>query len=141
MLTLQSLWDNHPYPNWPCDQTLFENQCAIRMTVALNGAGLSTANFRGAKCYTSLGHSPRHILRAQELADWLATLPVSVGTVQKYREKVTSADFLGKRGIVFIQDGWPHGGDHIDLWNGTSLKGGTPDYFERGRQIWFWELP
>lgn len=54
---------------------------------------------------------------------------------------MTYEDFLDKRGIVFIQNGWG-GTDHIDLWNGTScvMKGGSRDYFSRGRAVWFWEL-
>lgn len=140
LLTTQKLWDNHPYPDSPCDQSLFQNQCAIRMGVALNAAGLSTASFPGAKCYANLKHSPKHVLRAQQLADWLVTQTISVGTVKKYGNKMTSADFLGKKGIVFIRDGWG-ATDHIDVWNGSALKGGTPDYFARGKEIWFWELP
>ncbi len=30
--------------------------------------------------------------------------------------------------------------DHIDLWNGLSLKAGTPDYLSYGVEIWFWNL-
>lgn len=138
-ITMQRIWDKHPYPDWPCDKKIFENQCAIRMGVALNGAGLSTATFPGVKCYPNLKHSPKHILRAQELANWLATQTVGVGTVKKYLKKVTSADFKGKKGIVFIKDGWG-ATDHIDVWDGFRLKGGTPDYFARGKEVWFWEL-
>jgi hypothetical protein len=134
------IWDSHPYPDFPCDATLFQNQCAIRMGVALNGAGLSTAPFLGAKCYPNLKHSPKHTLRAQELANWLVTQTAAVGTVQKYKTKMTSAEFWGKTGIVFIQDGWG-ATDHIDIWDGTALKGGSPEYFARGKQVWFWALP
>jgi hypothetical protein len=137
-LTTKQLWDAHPYPASPCDTTYFVNQCAIRMSVALRGAGADLGSFVGAKCYPSLAHSPRHALRAQELADWLATQTVLVGTVQKHKA-VTHADFVGKKGIVFIKDGWGPT-DHIDVWDGEALKGGSPDYFARGKAVWFWEL-
>src|SRR5262245_52910975 len=138
MLTAQRLWDNHPYPNSPCDTAHFPNQCAIRMGVALEGAGVNLSSFPGAKCYRNFNHTPRHVLRAQELANWLASQTGLVGTVKKFKN-VTSADFIGKKGIVFIMDGWGST-DHIDVWNGIDLRGGTPGYFARGQQVWFWEL-
>ena len=138
-LTVKSLWDAHPYPASPCDTTLFVNQCAIRMSVALRGAGADLGSFPGAKCYPNLKHKPRHVLRAQELANWLAGQIALVGAVEKHG-KVSTTDFVGRRGIVFIQDGWGPT-DHIDVWDGSAMKGGNPDYFSRGKAVWFWELP
>jgi hypothetical protein len=137
-LTTQKLWDNHPYPGDPCDKATFTNQCAIRMGVALAGAGLSLGTFRGAKCW--LRHTPRHILRAQELANWLVGQTTAVGTVTKYKTKVSNVDFAGKKGIVFIKDGWG-ATDHIDVWDGTNMKAGSTGYFALGKEVWFWELP
>jgi len=136
-VTASHIWNNHPYPNSPCDTNLFHNQCAIRMGVALVASGVNLATFRGAKCW--LRHSPRHILRAQELANWMVTQTTTFGTVKKYKKGVTHVDFVGKKGIVFVQDGWG-AMDHIDIWNGMQLKGGSPSYFALGKQIWFWEL-
>lgn len=141
MATLEftKLWDNHPgRAANPCDTTYFPNQCAIRMGIALQGAGANLGSFRGAVCYPSLKHGPRHVLRAQELANWLKTQTSLVGTAATHKN-VTSGDFIGKRGLVFIRDGWGPT-DHIDVWDGTSLKGGTPDYFALGKEVWFWEL-
>jgi hypothetical protein len=135
-VTYLQIWDSHPYPDSPCDTTLFPNQCAIRMGVALAGAGVNLTSFRGAKCWVQ--HSPRHILRAQQLADWIATQTVTFGVVKKYT-RVTSADFADKTGLVFIKDGWG-ATDHIDVWDGHDLKGGSPDYFALGKQVWFWAL-
>lgn len=135
-LSTQQLWNSHPYPNSPCDAGLFPNQCAIRMGVALKGAGANLSSFVGAKCWK--GHMPGHVLRAQELANWLCTQVLLVGTVKKYKG-VTSANFTGKKGIVFIKDGWGPT-DHVDVWNGAQMKGGSPDYFARGKEVWFWEL-
>lgn len=47
--------------------------------------------------------------------------------------------FKNAKGIIFIKDGWG-ATDHIDVWNGMSLKGGTVDYLGYGLEIWFWPL-
>jgi hypothetical protein len=125
-LTATDVWNNHPYPDSPCDTNLFRNQCAIRMGVALAACGVNLRSFQGAKCWVN--HSPRHILRAQELANWMLTQRTTFGTVKKHRRGVTFADFAGKRGIVFIQNGWGPT-DHIDIWDGSRMKGGDPSYF------------
>ena len=138
-LKWKTVWDNHPYPVSPCDTGLFGNQCAIRMGVALAKSGVNLASFTGARCWSNLKHSPKHILRAQELADWLAKQKAIVGKASK-RKKVTSADYIGKTGIVFFKDGWASGGDHIDVWDGHALKAGRPEYFALGKEIWFWAL-
>jgi hypothetical protein len=129
------VWTSHPAPARPCDPS-FENQCAIRMGVALRGAGVDLSGFPGVYCWQ--GHEPRHVLRAEELAKWLATREDLVGEVAKSAH-ATSGDYAGRPGIVFIKDGWPSGGDHIDIWDGENLRGGQLDWFERG-EIWFWDL-
>lgn len=136
-VTYLQIWNNHPYPDSPCDDPQFTNQCAIRMGVALRGAGVNLATFHGAKCWSQ--HTPRHILRAQELATWMKTQSDIFGQVNVYKNGATSAEFTGKTGVVFIQDGWGPT-DHIDVWNGSQMKGGSPSYFARGKQVWFWEL-
>ncbi|WP_411751996.1 type VI secretion system amidase effector protein Tae4 [Serratia sp. (in: enterobacteria)] len=138
-LSFTQLWNNHPYPDSPCDST-FINQCAIRMGVALEKSGINIHTFHGAKCYQNFKHSPRHILRAQELANWLLSRQDLVGKVAK-KKKVSQNDYIGKKGIVFIKDGWGST-DHIDVWDGSKMlmKGGSPDYFTLGTEVWFWEL-
>lgn len=132
-----TLWSNHPYPATPCDTALFPNQCAIRMGVALSLSGVSMLSFAGVKCWSQ--HKPRHILRAQQLADWMLTQTETFGRAQIFRKKVSPSDFAGKKGIVFIQNGWG-ATDHIDVWDGTAMKGGDPGYFGMGAQVWFWQL-
>ena len=66
-LSFQKLWDAHPGGEvYPCDESLFRNQCAIRMGIALSGAGVDLRNFGGARCYPGLKHQPKHTLRAQD---------------------------------------------------------------------------
>ena len=50
------------------------------------------------------------------------------GKASIYKTKVTSTDFAGKTGIVFIKDGWGPT-DHIDVWDGFRLKADSAVYF------------
>lgn len=134
MVTFNKLWTNHPgRSSRPCN---FENQCAIRMGVALQKSNVNLNTFSGAKCWH--GHTPKHILRAQELANWMDKNTAFFG-IKKVYKGVTSADFKGKKGIVFIKDGWG-ATDHIDVWDGSIMKGGSSDYFSKGKEVWFWNL-
>jgi hypothetical protein len=101
----RKIWDAHPYPASPCDRVAFTNQCAIRMSVALAGAGVDLSSFRGARCYPGMGHGGSHILRAQELADWIARQHATFGMAGK-RKNVTADDYARKPGLVFVQNGW-----------------------------------
>lgn len=142
-ILFKPLWDNHPGRDVkPCDGAAFPNQCAIRMGVALEKSHVNTSSFDTMypkrRCYPGVHHSPRHILAAQELANWLETQVPLVGKPEK-RKNVNSGDYSGKKGIVFIQNGWGPT-DHIDLWNGIAMRAGGAEYFAIGEAIWFWEL-
>lgn len=109
------------------------------MGIALADAGLDLSSFDGVRCWS--GHSPGHILRAEELAIWLASQS-EVGRFVRYSHRKSAADFQGRRGIIFIKDGWG-AGDHIDPWDGIHTKkmlAGEPSWIAKGRQIWFWSL-
>ena len=49
---------------------------------------------------------------------------------------MTSNEFAGKRGVIFIMDGWA-ATDHIDVWDGSLMKAGDASYISRGKQVWF----
>lgn len=143
VVKFDTLWRNHPYPNSPCDRALFTNQCAIRMGVALEKSGVDTSGFDRKypqrRCYPGLNHSPKHILAAQELANWIDASDNNLfGNKAVYTSDATEA-LKGKKGIVFVMNGWGPT-DHIDLWDGETMKGGSADYLTRGDQIWFWEI-
>ena len=140
MLNFSLLWLAHPYPAYPCDLHLYPNQCAARMGVALRAAGVDLKTFAGVQCRKTLGHHPQHIMRAQELADWLIKQTQLVGIAEKHHA-TTAKDFRGRKGIVFICNGWGNT-DHIDVWDGVvfEMKGGRSEYFTRGERVWFWEL-
>ncbi len=115
----------HPPPG-------FDNQCAIRLSVALHAAGVPMESFRGAYV---LIKSQRAAVRAEELAAWLKlqALPGVASaenvTGEKWQEKIK-----GRTGIVFFANYWARPGetkhptgDHIDLWNGNRLTISSPE--------------
>jgi len=138
-----TLWANHPTNQgdlFPCSNggaSNFDNQCAIRLGIALEKSGVSLKSFRGERCW--FGHG--HVLRAQELADWLRHGTVAVG-VPEIARNTTYASYSTRAGIVFFRNFWGSGnqGDHIDLWNGSSMPGPGDhhSYFKRSEEVWFW---
>ena len=136
-----------------CDRTAFKNQCAIHMGVALEKSGVNLGSFQGARCYGNFKPphiAGQHILRAQELADWLRKQTILVGKV-KISKPVPMDAYRGKRGIVFFQNVTGlEGIDHIDIWDGTGstpvLKNGCKignryeNWVTMCEQIWFWDL-
>lgn len=140
-----SLWKNHPGKSvFPCNTGVHQNQCAIRMSVALAKSKVDLISFGGAVCWERHSDGFEHILRAQELADWIDKRPQIFGhkkvfTRKKY-PKLHHSDFWKMKGIVFIQNGWGPT-DHIDIWNASEMKGGDPSYFDGNFDaIWFWQL-
>jgi len=156
MSVFNKLWDNHPtvesmFDDVPCKldgKKAFENQCAIRMGVSLEKSGIDTTTFKGVRCWHK--HKPAHILRAEELAEWLN------GNFSPFKKTYTFegvngfSQIVGKKGIVFFKDyyGDNNQGDHIDLWNGSRLTRYSSWFefaFRDGRHyekatIWFWSL-
>jgi hypothetical protein len=112
------------------------------MGVALEKSGIDTSSFDALypnrRCYPGFNHSPRHILAAQELANWIKSKKFIFGEVSVYKN-VTSKNFQGQKGIIFIKNGWG-ATDHIDVWNGILLKRDFPSYFSLGKEVCFWEL-
>ena len=136
------LWAHHPGDEFPCDKKAFPNQCAIRMGVALEKSGVNTSAFDrmypNRRCYSGFKHTLRHILAAQELANWMKSEKKIFGEVVNVDKSQLDKALKGKKGIVFIKDGWGPV-DHIDVWNGSEMRGGETNYFSVGKEIWFWE--
>lgn len=118
---------SHPYvdPKTGEDPPGFDNQCAIKLSVALQATGVDLASFKGAQVQVAAGKAA---IRAEELAVWLKAQHFDGmhGAVD-----ITGADWQDKikdkHGIVAFKDYWTRPGektptgDHIDLWNGKSL--------------------
>jgi hypothetical protein len=104
----------------------FENQCAIKVSVALASAGVRLTSFRGASVTV---HGDKMALRAEELANWLKK--EKIPGIPSAPASIAGADWQskikGRTGIVFFADYWLRpgekspSGDHIDLWNGSRL--------------------
>ena len=153
MVGFSKLWQSYPTDKSPCTKNgspNFTNQCAIRMGVCLEAAGVKTEKLSVTRCW----YHPKadgHILRAEELAKVLSSVP-GVGQVEKYAKGPDGFRAIENRtGIVMFQNYWGPGsqGDHIDLWNKNML---TRDLRLRGRYqpgdggscekatIWFWRV-
>ena len=147
-ISFSELRNNHPSNNgddYPCynKQTHienFDNQCAIRMSVALERSGFKFGSYHGVKCW--FGCEETHVLRVEELALFLEA---RLGKPKSFHhidfegfKKATK----GASGIIAFYDFWGPGmqSDHIDLFDNYELKNGFDDYFERSRKVLFWEL-
>jgi hypothetical protein len=154
MVAFMTLWNSYPADQYPCSKNnvpQFENQCAIRLGVCFQTAGVSTDHWPVARCW----HHPRkdgHTIRAEDLARFFGGGTVAgLGQTEKYDGKVAFPKILTRTGVVFIKDWWGPGmtGDHIDLWNSNTMKTGiTVPYsyrpgdgwrYEDGK-IWFWQV-
>ncbi len=146
-----TLWGNHPMnkekDDSPCKNksgtAAFANQCAIRMGVCFKRSAVDLSSFKKVRCWFH-DKSEEHILRAEELANWMKTQKTQFGEVdiKKKSDNISDADYKGKTGIAFFMNFWGPGnsGDHIDLWNKDKMAKGSPDYFSLSQEVWFWEL-
>lgn len=135
-----NLWASYPKTQNPCNGP-WSNQCAIRMSIALNAEGsvkVSKGTYSEPKC----AHG--HARGAESLANWLWARHLGRPKIYKDGAKAKRA-LQSKQGLIFFKDCFTRAGqrrrvgDHIDLW----LKGltkGFSDPANRSSQIWFWEL-
>lgn len=147
-------WRNHPALQSPpviepCTtngKSNHDNQCAIRLGVSMTASGVSLASYRGVFCWSS--HGRIHPLRVEQLKLWLNSNDASfvpyaeVSKRDKRGHQKSFNAYSGHRGIVACLNFWGRGnqGDHIDLWDGSTMAHGGTDYFERSEEIWFWEM-
>jgi len=149
MLDFQQLWDNYPQEWHPCKNLAtgvpnFENQCAIRMGVALSRCGFKFNDFNGDFCWFH-PESDAHILRVEELLRYLKKkLPKEILTIATKKHDPISYEICeGRHGIIVFRNFWGRGnqGDHIDLINDEcELKSGDEEYFERSEQVYFFDF-
>lgn len=118
---------SHPYvdPTTGDDPPGFDNQCAIKLSVSLNAAGVDLSSFKGA---TVRVRGARLAIRAKELSAWLRMQRIDgmLGAVditgENWQDKIK-----GRRGIVSFANYWTRPGetvptgDHIDLWKEDTL--------------------
>lgn len=165
MIKFKDLWASHPLnlsERYPCRINGFptyRNQCAIRMGVALKGAGVSYSQMpKGLAMCRAHPREEMHYLRAEELGKALnrAGLP-GIGKVEILKNpKTYYHDLFGRTGIMLIRNYWLRpgeknpSGDHIDVWNGSRSASawlinwffwaGYYGGYDNASEIWFWEV-
>lgn len=130
-----------------------ENRCAMVLSITLgvepraNEASLRDLKLRGGVIpeLADAEIAKRYYIRAQELANRLQD---EWGEPVLLKSSAAEKAITGKRGIVFIEDGWANARgemtvDHIDVWNGRLIgaHNALEPRFERAVRVWFWELP
>ncbi len=135
-----NLWSGYPKKDSPCDGN-WGNQCAIRMSIALNTEMTITIN---KSTYSEPKCAHEHARGAESLANWL--WKNHLGRPKIYTDGAKGKlDIQSKKGIIFFKDCFTRSGettqrgDHIDLWHKGIVKGYT-DPANKASQIWFWEL-
>jgi hypothetical protein len=126
----QTLWGSYPSNHMPCDGP-YDNQCAIRLSIALVGAGFSFGGYTEPRCKHG------HARGAESLAQFLSR----AARPERLAPATAEASVAGRTGVVFFRNlpGFRGGqGDHIDVWNGTRTQTGA--YFARCQEVWFWPV-
>jgi len=154
----------------PCKLSHITDQCAVRMSVALERSGVSLNAFPDqSRVHQARGRrtpDPRrcdlnipHVPGAEELAVYLKRI---LPGCQEFRGASLSQArprISGRRGIVYFNNCFQRRGqtgrrgDHIDLWTGNEYfnqvlnappgRGASADaaLFETADKIWFFETP
>jgi hypothetical protein len=115
------------------------NQCAIRMSVALQRCGFSLDGFKdktrihGTKLRKCTFPEP-HIVGADELMKYLKKRFGLSATFSKHQISKAYATLSGRHGIVYFDNLDGKKGDHIDLFNGEAIYNEIRNYQDYGHQ-------
>ena len=115
------------------DKPLFSNYCAINLSHALlkSGVTINSGNVVSTRwgC-NDKNYKNEHVIRAQELANWLKISKINgFGNLKELNGSTFKHYVSGKKGIIFFKDYWQRStdtgnnrtGDHIDIWTGNGL--------------------
>ena len=144
----QKIWKAYPKPYKipPCSDG-FQDQCAIRMSVALRGAGFELKNVENKtnpKGQTYCSHGD--VLGAYNLSEYLderkffGSSVLYDGTKQNVKQILNN-----KTGILFFENyksrnSRSHQNRHIEVWNGKKLVSPYDDQMFDSTIIKFWEV-
>lgn len=145
----------------PCKAGV-RNQCAVRMSVALERCGLSLSAFQPQRRVHRNRRSCQlptpHLLGAAELARYLRGLWGVTHTFRGVTLDEADDNLAGQQGIIYFNNcfrrerGGAKVGDHIDLWTGSQYfnqvihvgaggdAGADATLFDRADQVWFFRL-
>jgi hypothetical protein len=151
VVTFAQLWNTypsgHPYvdPKTGNPPPGYENQCAIKVSMAIHGAGIEMKSFRGASVTVD---GRKSAALALQLASWLKLQPFC--GLPKEPESIAGLGWQdkikGRTGILYFENYWARNakekadgkptGDHIDLWNGSRLTATGSSFFSTlGRRV------
>jgi type VI protein secretion system component Hcp len=131
--TFKKLWSSyesgHPYVDKNGQvPSGYDNQCAIRVSVALQAAGIDLKGFHGS---TVVVHHKSVAVVATQLANWIDSRASNPCGPIARSALITGKDWQSrikeKKGIVYFENYWKRegerapSGDHIDLWNRNTL--------------------
>jgi RHS repeat-associated protein len=144
-----SIWNNYPNADLP-SLSKYVNQCAIRLSYALQKAGFDMSDFSGATdTATEGGRTYKVALRAYELWDYLFNKFGNNGngnylygttSIQPNKgDTNVSSNFGDVQGIILFRNFWGGAQGHIDLWNGKACGhceiSGSQSYFDRSKEV------
>lgn len=135
---MQRAYDDYSTDRAPCKSTIdghaIENQCAVRMSIALERCGFSISGFGRVNDHNNPRrvHDGRvscqvnlaHVLAAEELARYIDAV---IGFTHDLRDDALDGaqSALTSPGIIYINNCFTRRGqaerrgDHIDLWDGS----------------------
>lgn len=130
----KKLWDEYMKFNGnrqPCTRDGIENQCAVRMSVALGrcDCGFDFSRWTLGYVHDHAGACrdlPPHVTNATNLTRYLDTLGLHFETYRKSGRAGLSVDEIkrrvgGRMGIIYFQHCFGANGSHIDFWNGKEF--------------------
>ena len=160
---MRAVYETYRNDTQPCKNPAIDNQCAVRMSLALVRNGFDFAGFPNQRRIHQGRTSCRlgdeaHIVGANELHQYL----ISVwDTGLSDRGRVVRAQITDTPGVIYFNNCFhrrtdaegTNSGDHIDLWDGTqyynqilgigaggNARAGT-DLFSRASYVRFFWLP
>ncbi len=99
------VWNNHPNitnEGSLLDKRQYPNQCAVKMYATLLKSGVNVKSFYGQLSWQK--DKPKYAIRAQEIADWLASPANPVqAKVEKYSGEEVFDKIKGRTGIIFFK--------------------------------------
>ena len=158
---MERAYNDYKIDSKPCKRGLL-NQCAVRMSIALERCGFSLNSFDRTRILHSGGRrcvvSIQHAVSASDLANYLRTFwgqpKIFAGQAAGNARQM----LRGHKGVIyfnncFTRDGQTvRRGDHIDLWNGENYfnrinntriggdAGADAEIFNDSDAVWFYAL-
>jgi len=142
-VTFATVWKSYPesYPYIDAKTGKppkgYENQCAIKVSIAIHGVGIEMKSFGGAAITMN---GLKTAIVATQLAAWLKQQPFCGLPTEP--EDITGKSWAnlieGRTGIVYFENYWHRSGetttatgDHIDLWNNSRLTANAVNNIRR----------